>query len=409
MLRLHSNPVMTRFQAQYGTIGTIGTWESKWESTENLSSMPFGIPRETLGDSWLCRLCYPMNPKNLCRGAVGHPLFWCWSMLIHVDPLFYSFLMFLWFLLLFLLLLLLSGSLLSFNRKFSFNGAKIWPQQSVLVKRPVGGNLLLDFLAQWNLTAWWPRDERFWIGIRYHPMTLSDGPERGHFPSDFFGWLSRYCVEMCALSESLNFEGTKLKHLQQCSGRLRDTQLGICWHGVIVWYRRGHKGLFRNQVTAFRSCRNSQILMFALHWCFGKESWQMGAGCRDPGLSRAWIDHLQLCRSVVGWKVSKGFKRHFVSLCFTVPSFVMTLWDFLAASRGLEILRNMHAATLAPLALHPPALEEMSKDGRGRSWRSWRSHDDISSVCRSMIFRCVGLLPRLQTMLQFRVLSLFEA
>lgn len=63
-------------------------------------------------------------------------------------------------------------------------------------------------------------------------MTLSD-KERGHFPSDFFGWLSR-CVEMCALSGSLNFEGTKLKHLQQCSGRLRDTQLGICWHGVIV-------------------------------------------------------------------------------------------------------------------------------------------------------------------------------
>lgn len=195
-----------------------------------------------------------------------------------------------------------------------------------------------------------------WALLDWHPISSDDTfgwPRKGTLSEWFFRMAFAL---LCALSESLNFEGTKLKHLQQCSGRLRDTQLGICWHGVIVWYRRSHKGLFRNQVTAFRSCRNSQILMFALHWCFGKESWQMGAGCRDPGLSRAWIDHLQLCRSVVGWKVSKGFKRHFVSLCFTVPSFVMTLWDFLAASRGLEILRNMHAATLAPLALHPPAL-----------------------------------------------------
>lgn len=52
----------------------------------------------------------------------------------------------------------------------------------------------------------------------------------------------------------------------------------------------------------------------------------------------------------------KGLKRLQKAFRFTVPSFVMTLCDFLAASRGLEILRDMHAATLAPLALRPPAL-----------------------------------------------------
>ena len=256
MLRLHSNPpVMTRFQAQYET---IGNWESKWESTENLSSsMPFGIPRETLGDSWLCRLCYPESSTLASISTTS----WIqrisavarlgirfsdvdprWSMLIHVDPLFYSVLMILMFFMIFITtvyLFLLSGSLFSFNRKFSFTGAKIWPQQSVLVKRPVGGNLLLDSLAQWNLRAWWPRDERFIALLDWHPMThpirTFGWPRKGtQNPSVFFVWLSR-CVEMCALSESLKFEaGTKLKHLQQCSGRLRDTQFVSASH-PLAW------------------------------------------------------------------------------------------------------------------------------------------------------------------------------
>lgn len=263
-------PVMTRFQPQYGT---IGTWESKWESTENLSSkMPFGIPCETLGDSWLC---YPMNPKNFCRGAVGHPLSIvdpCWSSFLFCSDVFMIFITILIYLFIYIYIYCLdpcfpsTGIFLSTAPRSDRSNQCLWSGQSVAIccwtswlneiSRPGDLEMSRSGLASDDSS-----DSHF--------RMIS---ESGHFPSDFFGWLSR-CVEMCALSESLNFEaGTKLKHLQQCSGRLRDTQLVSASH-PLAWcdsvISKKPQRTFQESGYRFR-CRSSQILMFALHWWKGK-------------------------------------------------------------------------------------------------------------------------------------------